>query len=190
VAIGAGSRVPGIESWNFAGCFVSHTPLPGVARLGRVRNREWRRFARGAARQDSLLPARQRGRRPRHRMRGPCRIFPQRICLASSSKQVGRPNCAGQELRHRLLRCRMQSVQLRTADCVSQNPALTADAADKPRFGREFQRSCLGQGAFPVLVTDAYERRYESTEEKTTPVLEAAHIKPYSEGPHQVSNRI
>lgn len=47
----------------------------------------------------------------------------------------------------------------------------------------------LGQGAFRVLVTDAYTRRCSITGEKTLPVLEAAHIKPYAEsGPHFISN--
>lgn len=47
----------------------------------------------------------------------------------------------------------------------------------------------LGQGAFKVLVTDAYSRRCAITGEKTLPVLQAAHIKPYSEsGPHAIDN--
>lgn len=47
----------------------------------------------------------------------------------------------------------------------------------------------LGQGAFRVLIADAYHRRCAITGEKTLPVLEAAHIKPYSEqGPHKISN--
>jgi putative restriction endonuclease len=47
----------------------------------------------------------------------------------------------------------------------------------------------LGQGAFRILVTDAYHRRCAITGEKTLPVLEAAHIKPYSfSGPNLVSN--
>lgn len=47
----------------------------------------------------------------------------------------------------------------------------------------------LGQGAFRVLVTEAYHRRCAITGEKTLPVLEAAHIKPYSqEGTHETSN--
>ena len=47
----------------------------------------------------------------------------------------------------------------------------------------------LGQGAFRVLVTDAYSKRCSITGEKTLPVLEAAHIKPYAEsGPHFISN--
>ncbi len=38
-------------------------------------------------------------------------------------------------------------------------------------------------------MTDAYQRRCTVTGEKTLPVLEAAHIKPYaSRGPHRISN--
>ena len=38
----------------------------------------------------------------------------------------------------------------------------------------------LGQGSFRIVVTDAYERRCALTGERTLPVLDAAHIKPYS----------
>ncbi|MGE5545091.1 MAG: HNH endonuclease [Bacillota bacterium] len=49
----------------------------------------------------------------------------------------------------------------------------------------------LGQGAFRVVVTEAYNRRCAITGEKTLPVLEAAHIKPYSQqGPHHPTNGI
>ncbi|HXB11885.1 MAG TPA: HNH endonuclease, partial [Bacteroidia bacterium] len=47
----------------------------------------------------------------------------------------------------------------------------------------------LGQGAFRVLVTDAYSRKCAITGEKTLPALEAAHIKPFAKsGPHFISN--
>lgn len=47
----------------------------------------------------------------------------------------------------------------------------------------------LGQGAFRLLVTDAYGRRCAVTGERTLPVLDAAHIKPYAAaGPHALSN--
>lgn len=47
----------------------------------------------------------------------------------------------------------------------------------------------LGQGAFRVLVTDAYSRRCAVTGERTLPVLEAVHIKPYAlSGPHNINN--
>lgn len=49
----------------------------------------------------------------------------------------------------------------------------------------------LGQGAFRVQLTEAYNRRCSITGEKTLPVLEAAHIKPFSEsGPNHISNGI
>jgi putative restriction endonuclease len=40
-------------------------------------------------------------------------------------------------------------------------------------------RPRLGQGTFRVLVTDNYQRRCAVTGERTLPVLEAAHIKPF-----------
>jgi putative restriction endonuclease len=47
----------------------------------------------------------------------------------------------------------------------------------------------LGQGAFRVEVLEAYARRCAVTGERTLPVLDAAHIKPYADlGPHQVEN--
>jgi putative restriction endonuclease len=59
-----------------------------------------------------------------------------------------------------------------------------------PRYGQpHLTRPRLGQGAFRVLVTEAYGRRCAVTGEKTLPVLTAAHIKPYHRsGPHDVRN--
>lgn len=49
----------------------------------------------------------------------------------------------------------------------------------------------MGQGAFRVSLTDAYFRKCAITGEKTLPVLEAAHIKPFSEsGPNHIANGI
>ena len=60
------------------------------------------------------------------------------------------------------------------------------------RYGAEqIVKPRLGQGAFRVLVTEAYQRRCAISGEKTLPVLHAAHIRPYSlNGPHAVSNGI
>jgi putative restriction endonuclease len=50
-------------------------------------------------------------------------------------------------------------------------------------------RPRLGQGLFRVAVTDAYSRRCAVTRERTLPVLEAAHIKPFAAGgDHEVAN--
>lgn len=78
------------------------------------------------------------------------------------------------------------------ASYTAQQSEAEYSANDGPRFGEEYlTRSRLGQGTFRVLVTDAYQRRCAVTGERTLPVLEAAHIKPYSlHGPHQVANGI
>ena len=48
-----------------------------------------------------------------------------------------------------------------------------------------------GQGAFRLMVMDAYGRRCAVTGEKTLPVLEAAHIRPFRETEsHEVTNGI
>lgn len=59
-------------------------------------------------------------------------------------------------------------------------PGLGEKAA---RFGEpSLIRPRLGQGAFRVLVTDLYNRRCAVSGERTLPVLEAAHIRPYADG--------
>ncbi len=62
-------------------------------------------------------------------------------------------------------------------------------SVEDPRYAESMTKHRLGQGAFRVVVTDAYQRRCAITGEKTLPVLEAAHIVPYSDkGPHIVTN--
>jgi len=57
------------------------------------------------------------------------------------------------------------------------------------RYGTYNTKHRLGQGAFRIAVTEAYNKRCAITGEKTLPVLEAAHIKPYSDnGPHLTEN--
>jgi putative restriction endonuclease len=81
------------------------------------------------------------------------------------------------------------AVEQRIAGEVSVVPA-PALAEEQARYGApRMVKPRLGQGAFRVEVTDAYQRRCAITGEKTLPALEAAHIKPYSDnGPHEVSN--
>lgn len=78
--------------------------------------------------------------------------------------------------------------ELRLASKVNDPSA----SVEERRFGSEYlTRGRLGQGAFRVLVTDAYQRRCAVTGEKTLPVLEAAHIKAFAaHGPNLVSNGI
>ncbi len=69
---------------------------------------------------------------------------------------------------------------------------LILEEPSSPAYGKSILTKVrLGQGAFRILVTDAYTRRCSITGEKTLPVLEAAHIRPYAEsGPHFISNAI
>jgi putative restriction endonuclease len=47
----------------------------------------------------------------------------------------------------------------------------------------------LGQGSFRVIVTELYGRRCAVTQERTLPVLQAAHIQPFARhGPHDPRN--
>jgi putative restriction endonuclease len=69
-------------------------------------------------------------------------------------------------------------------------PNLLEIDTETPRWTQEFlTRARLGQGTFRILVTEGYGRRCAITQERTLPVLEAAHIRPYAEsGPHRLSN--
>lgn len=58
-------------------------------------------------------------------------------------------------------------------EAVIQGPRYGAPRPVAPR---------LGQGTFRALVTEAYNRRCAVTGERTLPVLEAAHIRPYGAG--------
>jgi len=85
--------------------------------------------------------------------------------------------------------------QLRAVDVIKP-PILiggeSLQAEEVARYGTEFlTRARLGQGAFRVLVTDAYTRRCAITGERTLPALEAAHIQPFAKsGPNQTANGI
>jgi len=67
---------------------------------------------------------------------------------------------------------------------------LAPSSADRPRFGApQLVRPRLGQGTFRVAVTAAYGGACAVSGEHSLPVLEAAHIRPYTqEGSHEVSN--
>lgn len=75
-------------------------------------------------------------------------------------------------------------------DRIYRSSSVGSRQVEVLRFGNAYlTQARLGQGAFRVLVTDAYDRRCAVTGERTLPVLEAAHIKPYSKnGPHAISN--
>jgi putative restriction endonuclease len=81
--------------------------------------------------------------------------------------------------------------------CLDRAPLYERSSAAQPsevgmatRYGAPvLVRPRLGQGAFRVAVTDAYERACAVTGEHSLPVLEAVHIRPFAQdGPHVVSN--
>ena len=88
--------------------------------------------------------------------------------------EVGRSEDLAQGEGARIWRAVMERLQgLRTAETASEGTRFGAPDVVRPR---------LGQGAFRILVTDIYDRRCAVTGERTLPVLEASHIKPYAEG--------
>jgi putative restriction endonuclease len=71
----------------------------------------------------------------------------------------------------------------------SPDSAFPAVGEQEMLYGTEYLRkSRLGQGAFRLLVTDAYQKRCAISGERTLPVLHASHIKPYGEGPNRVDH--
>lgn len=72
----------------------------------------------------------------------------------------------------------------------NKNQFILEDENLNNRYGTDVLRKVrLGQGAFRIMITDAYTRRCAISGEKTLPVLDAAHIKPFEEeGPHYIAN--
>jgi putative restriction endonuclease len=72
----------------------------------------------------------------------------------------------------------------------SQLIQASATIAEGPAFGAEYlTRARLGQDMFRVAVIKAYRYRCAMTSERTLPVLQASHIKPYVlSQSHRVSN--
>jgi putative restriction endonuclease len=79
-----------------------------------------------------------------------------------------------------------------TMQPIQQVPTVSLVEEDGDRYGTPRLASPrLGQGAFRVAVTDAYDRACALTGEHSLPALDAAHVRPYSaQGPHAVSNGI
>jgi len=71
-----------------------------------------------------------------------------------------------------------------------RTPSRVAESVPEQMFSDPvLTRRRLGQGAFRILVTDIYGRKCAITREHTLPVLQAAHIRPITQGgEHRVSN--
>ncbi|RUX50461.1 HNH endonuclease [Mesorhizobium sp. M4A.F.Ca.ET.050.02.1.1] len=74
----------------------------------------------------------------------------------------------------------------------AESSIFTADSEQPARYGTPtLVKPRLGQGAFRIIVTDAYERRCAVTGERTLPILDAAHIRSYADGGmHEASNGV
>ena len=90
------------------------------------------------------------------------------------------------------LRLYQQARAAMASSILQSDPDESVVLEEVARYGDPmFVRPRLGQGGFRVLVMDEYGRRCAITGERTLPVLEAAHIQPYSElGPHDVTNGV
>jgi putative restriction endonuclease len=93
------------------------------------------------------------------------------------------------ECRERLEMLRTQVATFPVSSVLEASSEILAEEVGD-RFGApRLVRPRLGQGTFRVAVMDAYSRACAATGEHSLPVLEAAHIRPYSmTGPHDVSN--
>lgn len=81
----------------------------------------------------------------------------------------------------------LERVQVSALENGTSNQKIISD----PNYIIGMAKHRLGQGAFRVIVTDAYNRRCAISGEKTLPVLQAAHIKPFAEsGPNLIQNGI
>ncbi len=80
-------------------------------------------------------------------------------------------------------------VFVRVAERLRGTPVSLHSPGISEAYVQQLTNVRIGQGAFRILVTEAYERRCAITGERTLPALEAAHIQPYSEArTHEVSN--
>jgi len=78
-------------------------------------------------------------------------------------------------------------VRERLARTTASSELLISDEARGTRT--YLAQARVGQGAFRCLVTDAYDRKCGVSGERTLPVLDAAHIKPYRrKGPNLTAN--
>lgn len=80
--------------------------------------------------------------------------------------------------------------RLITNETVKVVGQATVAAQENARYGNPtLVAPRLGQRSFRALVTDAYNYRCAISRERTLPVLQAAHIRPYAEGgSHELSN--
>ncbi|MGJ5813678.1 HNH endonuclease [Paludibaculum fermentans] len=105
------------------------------------------------------------------------------------SNQVGKTFDSEEGAGRRIWDAICERLKRSPASLLDQDTATVA-AIESNGFGKpQIVHPRLGQGLFRVLVKESYSRKCAITGERTLPVLEAAHIKPYSMVMrHEVSN--
>jgi putative restriction endonuclease len=105
------------------------------------------------------------------------------------SSQVGKTFDSEESAGRRLWDAVCERLKRSPAVLMEQGTATVA-AIESNGFGKpQLIHPRLGQGLFRVMVKEAYARKCAITGERTLPVLEAGHIKPYSlVMRHEVSN--
>ncbi len=85
---------------------------------------------------------------------------------------------------------RLYEACLAAVAASDQSAEWSDEALSAERLGKPLEiRPRLGQATFRIAVLDAYERRCAITGEKSLPVIEASHIRPFAEGgEHAVRN--
>jgi putative restriction endonuclease len=121
-------------------------------------------------------------------------FWPQEMWIPSGTylkpgTQVGVGHDSEQGVGHELWKAVIERIVAMRPVPIEPDTA-TAVAIQSNGFGKpQLILPRLGQGLFRILVTDVYDRRCAITGERTLPVLDAAHIKPYSVAHrHEVSN--
>jgi len=105
-----------------------------------------------------------------------------------TGKRYSDDNGIGQEIWEKV-RVRLQARQFYAREDSSVDQSVFAITDE--RYRETMLKVRLGQGAFRIMVTSAYANACAITGDHTLPVLEAAHIKPFSlSGPHAVANGI
>jgi HNH endonuclease len=149
---------------------------------------KWSCLARGDEKQDRLLPSGANRAPPRLQDRMPY-LGATRLLrgerVDTGPCVVGAQHCLGPHVRYG----RGDGRKLWTA-ITERMPAEPHRGISEPRYGEPtLIRPRLGQGTFRVAVTDHYGRRCAVTGERTLPLLDAAHIRPFAAGgEHEVSN--
>ena len=155
---------------------------------------EWFRFTRGDACSTGEDQNQDQGRASNRDLQIGC-IVEVNATFFSRDEWIPQPrDWAESNLRHTVYDLDVGEGARVWAECLARVQPMgdlkVAEGGETPRYGSPILvHPRLGQGAFRVSVTEAYDRACAITREHSLPALEAAHIRPFAkEGPHEVRN--